>query len=84
MFGRKPFFTATRTADGGMEVQIDHAQIERPEYAGLILADFAGHLANAMHQSGKAESAEAAMRLILELFTAELKAPTDTPSGKIQ
>ncbi len=84
MFGPKPFFAATRTADGGMEVRIDHTQIERPEYAGLMLADFAGHMANAMHQSGKAESAEEAMRLILEMFTAELQNPTDTPSGEIQ
>ncbi len=84
MFGKKPLFTATMENDGGMEVRIDHTQIERPEYAGLMLADFAGHFANAMHQSGKADSAEAAMATMLEWFLKELQNPTDTPEGEIQ
>jgi len=85
MFGRKtkPFLSATRDDDGGMTVVIDTDQIESPEIAGIILADIANHLAGAMTHSGKATDQESALIDILTLFEAELRSPTDTPTGSM-
>ena len=86
MFGKKKnlFFTAEISSSGGMEVRIDTDQIESPEHAGIAMADFLNHFANAFAFTGKAESPEEAKARIMALFLAEMENPTDTATGEIQ
>lgn len=79
----KPFFVALKTEDGDIIVQLDPEAIPGPDHAGLLLADFSRHMAAALAQTGKASSPEAALNQMLDLFEAELNAPTDTPTGGI-
>jgi hypothetical protein len=81
-----PFFVAYRDADpnGPVTVHIDADQIESPAHGGLMLADFARHMARAMAQAGKADGEEAALTAILELFQAEIDNPTGPVHGSIR
>lgn len=79
----QPFFVALKSDDGDVMVQLDPEAIPSADHAGLLLADFARHMATAMAQTGKADSPEEALNQMLGLFEAELDAPTDTPSGGI-
>lgn len=49
---------------------------------GIMLADLAGHVANAYHQQRGVDRAKALER-IKALLDAELSFPTDTPAGKV-
>ena len=84
--GAEPFFVAYRDADpnGAVTVQIDPDLIESPAHGGLMLADFARHMARAMSQTGKAESEAQALDTILNLFQAELDNPTCPIQGSMQ
>ncbi len=79
----QPFLVALKTADDDIMVQIDPEALPGPEHAGILLADFARHMAMALAQTGKAESPDAALDTMLDLFEAELNNPTDTPTGGI-
>ena len=79
----KPFFVALKTETGDIIVQLDPEAIPGPDYAGLLLADFSRHMAAALAQTGKAPSPQAALTGMLDVFEAELNAPTDTPTGGI-
>ena len=96
MFGRKkqdtqprridnPLMCAIRSKDpnGPMTTHIDVSQIANRAEAGIILADFAGHLAKAQAFGGKAESEAKAMFDIRSLFDAELDSPTTAVVGGI-
>lgn len=78
-----PFFIAFRAENGEITVHIDTEVIESGEHAGILLADFAKHMAIALAQTGKASSPDAALDDMLDLFEAELENPTDTPRGGI-
>ena len=79
----QPFLVALKTDDDDVMVQIDPEALPGAEHAGILLADFARHMAAALAQTGKADSAEAALNRMLDLFEAELNNPTDTPTGGI-
>jgi len=76
-----PIVEAARDADGGLTVTIETDRIAGTDAAGLMLADIAGHLANAMAAAGKAGDSRTALVEILTAFEAELRSPTDTPVG---
>ena len=78
-----PFFIAFRAEDGEITVHIDTEVVESGGHAGVLLADFAKHMAIALAQTGKASSPDAALDDMLDLFEAELENPTDTPRGGI-
>ena len=79
--GARVFFVAFRTAEGGVGVQIDPDAIVGPSEAGVLLADFARHLALALAETGQVETPEDALEEMLDLFDAELDNPTDAPEG---
>ncbi len=79
----QPFLVALKTPDDDVMVQIDPEALPGPDHAGILLADFARHMAMALAQTGKADSPEAALNQMLDLFEAELNSPTDTPTGGI-
>jgi len=78
-----PFFTATIDPDGGMSVRIDIDAVEAAGHAGIMLADFTNHFANALVQSGKSPDRGQAIEEMLTLFAAELQNPTDDPTGSL-
>ena len=78
-----PFLAAYMMPDGGMQVGLNPAQIPDAEIAGLILADIARHLARALVMTGASRSQEVAMKEMLDMFVAEMNAPTDLGSGSI-
>ncbi len=91
MFGRKkaiqledPLMVAFFEKDGSLNVRIDTDQLETPGWAGIILADFEQHFANALAHAGKAVSAESALAQIREMYQKEIANPTDTPTGEIE
>ena len=91
MFGRKkvtrlenPLLVAFFEEDSSLNVRIDADQLEEPGWAGIILADLESHFANALVQSGKATSIEAATADIRAMYQAEIANPTDTPTGQIE
>ncbi len=49
---------------------------------GIMLADFAKHIANAYEEDGRGDYLEVLAR-IREMFDAEWKAPTDVPAGEL-
>lgn len=49
---------------------------------GIMLADFAKHIANAYEEDGRGDYFEVLSR-IREIFDAEWNAPTDIPTGKL-
>ena len=49
---------------------------------GILLADVARHVANAISSSSKGGNPSETLARIRELFDAELNHPTDTPTGK--
>ena len=79
-----PFFKATIDPEGGMIVNIDIDQVENAQYAGIMLADFTNHFANALVQSGKAPDHETAVDQMLTLYAAEMQNPTDEPTGSFE
>lgn len=91
MFGRKkevrlenPLMVAFFDEDGSLNVRIDAEQLQEPGWAGIILADFEQHFANALAHSGKADSPESALRQIREMYLSEIANPTDTPTGQLE
>ena len=70
--------------DGSLNVRIDTDQLENAGWAGIILADFEQHFANALTHAGKASSVEAALEQIREMYQKEIANPTDTPTGQIE
>lgn len=78
---RKPFFEAYLQDDGSMEVRIDVDVFNSTGEAGLMLADFAQHISNAMADSGKAPSSQQALIEVLDMFARELANPTDEAVG---
>lgn len=54
-----------------------------PAIWGMVLADLAGHVANAFQQE-RGLNRKATLTAIQELFNKELVHPTDNPQGKIQ
>lgn len=79
----QPFLVALKTGDDDVMVQIDPEALPGAEHAGILLADFARHMAMALAQTGKSESPEEALETMLDLFEAELNNPTDAPTGGI-
>lgn len=77
----QPFLVALKTSEDDVMVQIDPEAIPSADHAGILLADFARHMAMALAQTGKAESPEAALNQMLDLFEAELNTPTASPTG---
>ncbi len=69
-------------AQGGQHVSINVGVWEDPMAWGIVLADLAGHLANAYAQEAGLDRQET-LQKIRGLFNVELDTPTDTPKGKI-
>ncbi|WGI20569.1 DUF5076 domain-containing protein [Amylibacter sp. IMCC11727] len=74
----KPFFTAegNYVANEPLVVNIRTECLGDPKLAGLVLADFAQHLALAHARTGKAKDRQTALDEMLQLFVAELQNPT--------
>ncbi len=53
-----------------------------PATWGIMLADLAGHVANALHQERGLDRKEV-LSQIQSMFNEELKTPTDVPEGKV-
>lgn len=69
-------------AKGGQHVSINPFVWKEPEAWGIVLADLAGHLANAYQQEFGLDR-QATMRKITDLLLAELRNPTDTAQGDV-
>jgi hypothetical protein len=69
-------------AKGGQHVSLNPFTWSDPEVWGMVLADLAGHLANAYHQEMGLDREET-LRKISRLLVAELANPTDSPKGNI-
>ncbi|HMF91140.1 MAG TPA: DUF5076 domain-containing protein [Candidatus Angelobacter sp.] len=69
-------------ARGAQHVSLNPFVWKDPEAWGIVLADLAGHLANA-YQQEMGLSREETMRKITDLLLAELRHPTDTARGQI-
>jgi Domain of unknown function (DUF5076) len=69
-------------ANGGQHVSIRADVWDDVGNWGILLADLAGHVANAYQQQKGLDRARALER-IKDLFNAELSFPTDTPAGKV-
>lgn len=69
-------------AKGGQHVSINPFVWKDPQAWGIVLADLAGHLANA-YQQEMGLKREETLRKITELLVAELMNPTDTPKGGV-
>ncbi|MEM0924026.1 MAG: DUF5076 domain-containing protein [Pseudomonadota bacterium] len=78
---RKPVFEAFLDPRDGLEVRINTDVFSEAGAAGVMLADFAQHMAKALAQSGKADTAESALHEMLDIFVNELEDPTDAPEG---
>ena len=70
-------------AKGGQHVSLDPLVWKDPQAWGIVLADLAGHVANAYEQALGLNRAET-MRKITDLLVAELTNPTDKARGKVQ
>ncbi len=70
-------------AQGGQHVSINVGAWEDPMAWGIVLADLAGHLANAYQQESGLDRKET-LRKIRNLFNAELDTPTDRPEGTVR
>jgi hypothetical protein len=69
-------------AKGGQHVSINPLVWQDPEAWGNVLADLAGHVANA-YQQALGLDREQTMRKITDLLLAELRNPTDTARGQV-
>jgi hypothetical protein len=69
-------------AKGGQHVSLNPFVWNDPEVWGMVLADLAGHLANAYEQEMGLDREET-LRKITRLLVAELTNPTDSPKGNI-
>ena len=69
-------------AKGGQHVSLNPLVWKDPQAWGIVLADLAGHVANAYEQELGLDR-QATMRKITDLLLAELKNPTDTARGQI-
>jgi hypothetical protein len=69
-------------AKGGQHVSINPLVWKDPEAWGIVLADLAGHVANAYEQALGLDR-EQTMRKITDLLLAELRNPTDAARGQI-
>ena len=70
-------------AKGGQHVSINPLVWKDPQAWGIVLADLAGHVANAYEQTLGLDR-EQTMRKITDLLLAELTHPTDKARGKMQ
>ena len=70
-------------AKGGQHVSINPLVWKDPQAWGIVLADLAGHVANAYEQA-LGLGREQTMRKITDLLLAELTNPTDRARGKMQ
>jgi hypothetical protein len=55
---------------------------EDPAIWGIMLADLAGHVANALHQE-RGLDRKKVLSEIRSMFNKEMNAPTDSPEGKV-
>ena len=72
-----------RVAKGGQHVSLNPLVWKDPQAWGIVLADLAGHVANAYEQTLGLDR-EQTMRKITDLLLAELSNPTDKARGKMQ
>lgn len=70
-------------AKGGQHVSINPLIWKDPQAWGIVLADLAGHVANAYEQALGLDRKQT-MKKITDLLMAELTNPTDTAGGKMQ
>jgi hypothetical protein len=70
-------------AHGEQHVSIFWDLWDDPATWGIMLADLAGHVANAFHQERSLEPAES-LKTIQAMFNKEMGTPTDSPRGKVQ
>ncbi len=70
-------------AKGGQHVSINPLVWKDPQAWGIVLADLAGHVANAYEQALGLDRKQT-MKKITDLLMAELTNPTDTARGKMQ
>ncbi len=70
-------------ARGGQHVSIDVGVWKDPIAWGIVLADLAGHVANAYEQE-TGQNKKKTLAQIKELFNKELDAPTDVPRGNVR
>jgi len=70
-------------AKGGQHVSLNPLVWTDPQAWGIVLADLAGHVANAYEQALGLNRAET-MRKITDLLVAELTNPTDKARGQVQ
>ena len=70
-------------ANGGQHVSISTGVWEDPEAWGIVLADLAGHVANAYAQQAGLERQQT-LDKIKDFFNRELDSPTDTPKGTVR
>jgi hypothetical protein len=70
-------------AKGGQHVSINPLVWQDPQAWGIVLADLAGHVANAYEQALGLDR-EQTMKKITDLLLAELAIPTDRARGKMQ
>jgi hypothetical protein len=69
-------------AKGTQHVSIFWDLWDDPATWGMMLADLARHVANALHQERGLYSNEV-VRQIRSMFNKEMDSPTDSPSGKV-
>jgi len=70
-------------AGGQQHVSLFWDLWDDPATWGIMLADLAGHVANAFYQERGVAKAQI-LKVIQSMFNDELAAPTDSPSGKVQ
>ena len=70
-------------AKGGQHVSISTGVWEDPEAWGIVLADLAGHVANAYAQVAGLERQQT-LDKIKDFFNRELDSPTHTPKGTVR
>ena len=70
-------------AKGGQHVSLNPLVWKDPQAWGIVLADLAGHVANAYEQALGLNRSET-MRKITDLLVAELTNPTDKARGQVQ
>jgi len=70
-------------AKGGQHVSLNPLVWKDPQAWGIVLADLAGHVANAYEQALGLDRGET-MRKITDLLVAELTNPTDSARGQMQ
>ena len=69
-------------AGGVQHVSLNWDLWDDPATWGIVLADLAGHVANAYQQERRLDRAEV-LQKIRSMFNDEFDTPTDTPIGKV-